>query len=130
MSQTRYPCPCGGFLTFASVPDSFANCLICFWEDDVYGLRFPTEPSSNPVILVEAQRNYAEFGATTFRRRALVRPLGPDDPRDLEWHPIDLSIDDIEEHVDGVDYASTWPEDYTSLYYWRPTYWRRRAQRD
>jgi len=49
------------------VLESFGNwdtCPICYWEDDLTQMRWPTMPSgANSTSLVQAQRNYRTFGA-------------------------------------------------------------------
>jgi hypothetical protein len=121
----KYPCPCCGYLIFDEPPGSYDICKICFWEDDLSQLRFPKTGGANHVSLIEGQKNFAEFGACEKRILKSVRPISVADEREKGWRPIDLSHDNIEEQVSGVDYGTTYPRDYTSLYYWRPTYWRR-----
>ena len=88
----RLPCPCCGHLIFLEPPGSYDICEICFWEDDIVMLRWPTSGGgANHASLVEAQRNYAEFGASERARIAHVRTrhgrrrgrprLAPDRPR-------------------------------------------------
>ncbi len=79
--------------------------------------------------LVEAQRNYAAFGATERRVLPYVRRPHTDDPKDPDWRPIDPEADDIEEPTPGGDYGATYPKDRNTLYYWKPAYWRRGAGR-
>ena len=38
----KYPCPCCGHLIFLEPPGSYDICEICFWEDDIVMLRWPT----------------------------------------------------------------------------------------
>jgi hypothetical protein len=49
-----------------------------------------------------------------------VRPATEAEPPEPEWRPIDAR-DDFE----APDESAPWPEDRTTLYYWRPTFWRR-----
>lgn len=61
------PCPCCGYLTFGEdCPGSFDICPVCFWEDDPIQFTDPTyKGGANNVSLEEAQRNFAEFGASS-----------------------------------------------------------------
>ena len=120
MQAQRYPCPCCGHLVFAEPPGSEDICLVCFWEDDIQQLRWPTLAGvSNSVSLIEAQQNRDKFGAIEERFACDVRPATPEEPLDPTWHAIkDPSS------FEGPDDSAPWPEDPTRLYYWRPGYWR------
>jgi hypothetical protein len=82
--------------------------------------------------LIDAQRNYAEFGAMEFRFTALgrhprARSSGPrvakeSEPIDVGWRVVDVSVDKFEPR--GV-HEEPWPDDRTTLHWWRPTYLRR-----
>ena len=124
--MSAYPCPCCGHLVFAEPPGSDDICMICFWEDDASQLRFPElGDQTNFVPLLEAQRNYAQFGAIEERFANDVRKPGADDARDEAFRPI--------EPTDSFEEAPTdegGPSDPTALYYWRPTFWRRAASHD
>jgi hypothetical protein len=122
-----YPCPCCGYLVFGAPPGSYAICPICFWEDDRSQLRFVHTTGANHVSLVEGQRNYLAFGACEERGKAYVRLPLPEEQRDYEWRRSDPEVDDIEEPRRGVNYGNSYPEDTTTLYYWRSTYWRRHS---
>jgi hypothetical protein len=105
---------------FAEPPGSEDICLICFWEDDLNQLRWPTfAGGANAVSLVSAQYNFQQHGAIEQRFAGDVRPPTADEPRDPDWRPISAS-DSFEE----ADESAPWPEDPTRLYYWRPTFWR------
>jgi hypothetical protein len=121
MDNRRYPCPCCGHLVFDEPPGSDDICLVCFWEDDLTQLRWPAlAGGANAVSLAEAQRNLAEFGAIEERFSGDVRAPAPDEPRDPEWRPIDGT-----DAFEAPDEAAPWPADSTTLYYWRPTFWRK-----
>ena len=121
----RYPCPCCGHLVFDEPPGSYGICAICFWEDDALQLRWPhSAVGANGVSLVEAQRNYASFGAMEQAFVSNVRPPNGDEPLDDGWRPVDLGIDTPDAEaapVDGMSYflASQDEPDPESLYYWR-----------
>lgn len=60
----RYPCPVCGYLSFVEPPGSFDICGVCFWEDDVVQLKNPyLHTGANRMSLIEAQKNFLEFGA-------------------------------------------------------------------
>ena len=73
--------------------------------------------------LVEAQLNYIKHGTSDLKLRPRAQSLAGFE-RDENWRLIDLGIDNIELTSIG-DQGRTYPEDWTTLYYWRDTYWRR-----
>ena len=124
-----FPCVCCGYLTMSEVPGSFSICPICFWEDDVVQLRFPTMGrGANRVSLIDGQKNYRAVGSCEHSMVVHCRPPATDDTRDPTWRPIDLTVDSFEpeEAPPGVNYRETYPDDLTTLYYWRNNFWRRR----
>lgn len=117
-----FPCPCCGHLVFEAPPGSADICLICFWEDDADQLRFPSlEDVTNIVSLRQAQAGYAAHGAIEERFAGDVRKPTDEDRRDPDFRPIGPD-DDFEEP--GA--SAPFPEDLTTLYYFRPTFWRRK----
>jgi hypothetical protein len=121
-----YPCPCCGYFVFDNPPGSYDICPICFWEDDESQLRFASiGGGANTMSLLEAQRNYAAFGASEERLKPLVRPPRPGEVREMGWRCLDPAIDNIEAPHPGVGDGVTYPKDSTALYYWRESYWRR-----
>ena len=121
----EFPCPCCGYLVFNLPPGYHGSCPICRWEDDLAQLRFPLMPgSSNRVSLIEAQRNFSNYGSVDrFHIRDTRKPeLG--DMRESGWRPLNEDLDNIEEPQRGIDYSCNYPQDTTVLYYWRETYWR------
>ncbi len=125
IQEDVYPCPCCGYLVFAEPPGSWDICPICFWEDDLSQLRFPSiSGGANHVSLLEGQQNFFAFGACEQRVNPFVDPPGPEARREEGWRPIDLARDIIEEPLRGLDYGNSYPADSSHLYYWRPTYWR------
>jgi hypothetical protein len=123
----KFPCPCCGHLVHDLEPGFHQTCPICGWEDDLSQLRFPLMPgSSNRVSLAEAQRNFADYGASERRNEGQTRPPVPGERLDQGWRPIDPARDNIEEPTRGTAYGDSYPwPDTTVLYYWRTTYWRR-----
>ena len=77
----EYPCPCCGYLMFGEPPGSYEICKICFWEDDISQLRFVTRGGAS-IPLIEAQKNYATFGAIERRFLRFVREPCPEDVQD------------------------------------------------
>lgn len=123
-SDQRYTCPVCGYLSFEDPPGSYYICPICFWEDDTPDLidPFPCAGGPNGVSLLEAQRNYAEFGAGELAMLKNVRK--PTVPRDPTWRRIDVAKDvfDAKREFDRHFTAETFPQG-GALYYWRDEYW-------
>lgn len=120
----NYTCPVCGFLSFKEPPGSYSICPICFWEDDTPDLidPFPCAGGPNQVSLLEAQRNYAEFGASELKMLGHVKE--PTVPRDPTWRRIDVAKDvfDAKREFDRHFTAETFPQG-SALYYWRDEYW-------
>ena len=119
-----FPCPCCGYLVFQGPPGSYEMCPVCSWEDDAVELEFATTNAggANGISLLEAQANFAEFGACDERCIGSCRPPGGT-PRDPAWRPIDPARD-LFGAVDAPDGRRA-PSVSEALYYWRPTYWLR-----
>ncbi|MGW1071916.1 CPCC family cysteine-rich protein [Streptomyces sp. NPDC002537] len=80
--EKRFPCPCCGHLTLGDI-GGWEICPVCFWEDDPQQLRRPTMAGgANRVSLVQARRDYEQFGACDADARAHVRPPRPDELAD------------------------------------------------
>jgi hypothetical protein len=125
--QTKFPCPCCGYLVFDYQPGFHQICPICGWEDDLSQLRFPLMPgSSNMVSLEEAQRNFRKYGASERRNIGQTREPLEEETIDRGWRLLDVGSDNVEHPVRGNSYGDSYPwPDTTVLYYWRSTYWRR-----
>ena len=122
--SAQFPCPCCGRLVFSGRPGSYDICPICYWEDDNAQLRWPDwAGGANKPSLIDGQRNYRDMGAIEFRFAGKVRAATPDEPVEDGWRPIDPGVDSFEPR--GVSDVP-WPEDSAVLYWWRPTFWRRR----
>ncbi|TDD44967.1 hypothetical protein E1263_39675 [Kribbella antibiotica] len=103
---------------------SYEICSICFWEDDAVQLRWPDwAGGANSLSLRDAQRTFARFGAMEERFVSKVRSPEAADRVDEGWRPIDVRQDHFEPR--GVQ-ERPWPPDYTVLYWWRSTFWRRK----
>jgi Cysteine-rich CPCC/SMI1 / KNR4 family (SUKH-1) len=119
LRETRYPCPCCGHLVFHEPPGSDDICPVCYWQDDIVQLRWPDRAGgANRPSLIEAQANFARFGATEQRFSEYTRPPRTDEPMDANWRPFDQNRDFIEPHVSGRDYGDTYDNDRTVYYYW------------
>jgi hypothetical protein len=125
--QTKFPCPCCGYLVFDYQPGFHQVCPICGWEDDLSQLRFPLMPgSSNMVSLEDAQRNFRAYGASERRNIGQTREPLEGETTDPGWRLLDVGSDNVEHPVRGNPYGDSYPwPDTTVLYYWRSTYWRR-----
>ena len=77
----KYKCPCCGYYTFDNKLDgSYDICEVCYWEDDIRQLEDPTnENGANGISLIQAKKNYKEFGACHLDLIAYVRNPYPDE---------------------------------------------------
>ena len=87
-------------------------------------LRWPDwSGGANHPCLIDAQRNFADCGASDPTCRDRVRPPALEDLRDPGFHAIrDGSCFEPR----GVKQAP-FPSDPTWLYWWRPSFWRRKG---
>ncbi|MEJ8642653.1 CPCC family cysteine-rich protein [Streptomyces sp. MS1.HAVA.3] len=98
LMTSRFPCPCCGHRVLDAMPGSHEICPVCFWEDDLIQFRWPTmDGGANKISLIEAQRNYQDFGAGDQHGRQYVRPPADDEPLDPAWRPIDPMHDSFED---------------------------------
>jgi len=58
----KYKCPCCGYYTLETQGE-YDICHVCFWEDDPLQCEDETRLGANKVNLINARRNYKEFGA-------------------------------------------------------------------
>ncbi|MDQ7814927.1 MAG: CPCC family cysteine-rich protein [Patescibacteria group bacterium] len=74
--ETKYPCPCCGFLTLSEQPPgTYDICPVCNWEDDnVQYEDTDFEGGANKVSLNQARKNFSKFGASDVRFKDMVRP--------------------------------------------------------
>ena len=123
--MSMFPCPCCGYVVLPEPPGSYDICAICFWEDDALQLEFATTLSggANSPTLLDAQRNYAVFGACEQRFVTNVRAPEGGTLREPDWRPIDPARDQFPEWGECHDRA---PAVDDSLYYWRDSFWRRK----
>jgi len=119
-----WPCPCCGHRTLHEGPGDYDLCPVCFWEDAGDQLRWPTlADGPNGISLIEAQRNFAEFGACNAELLAQVRAPRPGEAREAGWRLMDHALDDYESGPDDPQNLP-WPAG-GELYWWRPDYVRR-----
>lgn len=119
----RYPCVCCGHVVFEESVGSYQICPICFWEDDLIQTRWPDYTGgANKPSLIECQRNYQTFGACEARVLKHVRLAAEVEPVDTGWYPLGRFALDCFEPIG--DHPEPWPQDCTTLYWWRPTFWR------
>jgi hypothetical protein len=128
MSQ-EYPCPCCGYLIYDEPPGTYFICPICFWEDDLVQLVFPDGGGgANRESLIEAQQNFAKFGACSEDCRS-VRPPTSSERRDASWRPLDPQHDRYlhdDSEADHQLWRSVMDKGFRGdicLYYWRYDYW-------
>lgn len=119
MKLSLYTCPCCGHVTFEEAIGSDEICGVCYWQDDALALRYPNEKWIGSATLVEAQKNFARFGACEERLSEAAKNSRAKKSFEIDplWRPIDLSLDKFDE-TDALH-----PKDETRLYYWLPTYW-------
>ena len=81
--ETRYPCPCCGYLTFlAPKEEAIAYiCPVCFWENDVFdpGEDDPSDENRG-MTLRQGRENYRKWGAV---REDLARHARPPRPEEI-----------------------------------------------
>jgi hypothetical protein len=81
----RFSCDCCGHKTVLNV-GYYEICPVCGWEDDRNGGARPEGAAAdvhsgpNHVTLTQARKNFAEFGASTERRRDREGWLRPPRP--------------------------------------------------
>ncbi len=118
MSPKPYTCPCCGYQTLDEPPGSYGICPICFWEDDHTQLLDPWYAGgANVPSLVEAQKNFQEYGASDERLVDLVRGIRPGDRRDPEWRTVEAADQEFV-HLNRC-LPGLVPEDLNGCYYWR-----------
>jgi hypothetical protein len=76
MDPHKFPCSCCGYRTLKEAPPgTFQICPVCFWEDDDTQVRdLEYAGGANAVSLLEARRNFADFGAISPEYKNRVRP--------------------------------------------------------
>ncbi len=115
-------CPCCGYRVFSSIGD-YEICPICFWEDDIVQLRFPSlAGGANEPSLIQAQQNFIEYGAMEKRFIDKVRKPEKDEIKDPKWRIV-LHTDIIEKPIKEDEELIPYPNDSTRLYYWSENYW-------
>src|SRR6185295_4947122 len=129
IAPRSYPCPCCGYLSYDEPPGSYDSCEICLWKDDPSQLRYPeTRGGANRASLVQAQENFRSTGASHHCSLPHVRESVSKDERDPGWRLWNRATDDTGRATTSDGYGMRYPTDTTTLYYWRNTYWRRKAK--
>ena len=89
-------------------------------------LRRPDSANGpNTTSLIEAQKNFAQFGAASQKWIGKVRAPEVDEQIEPSFRFIDSEVDNF---LSSEDLPKEWPKDLTTLYWWRPGYWLRRSQ--
>jgi hypothetical protein len=118
MNSKLYTCPCCGYRALSEPPGSYEICHVCFWEDDQIQLLDPWySGGANHPSLVEAQENFASFGACDHHGKQFVKGVLPDDEKDSEWRPASES-----DRVHAKRPRDLTEQDFSvadALYYWR-----------
>jgi hypothetical protein len=83
---------------------------------------------ANIPSLMDAQKNFSEFGASTKRRLRNVRAPKPSERIEPGWRTIDAAHVTIENAPEMEGGSPIYPPDYTELYYWRGSYWRKEEE--
>lgn len=86
----KFTCPCCGYKTLSEkASGTYEICEVCYWEDDDIQLEDPTyEGGANIVSLIQAQKNFLEFGACEREMMQFVRQPFEDEPKDELWKPV------------------------------------------
>ncbi|MBQ5602468.1 MAG: hydrolase [Clostridia bacterium] len=75
----KYKCPCCGFYTL-DIPMEYDICPVCYWEDDPAQRKDETyDGGANKVSLIQARKNYKEFGACEDWLLKFVRQPNPEE---------------------------------------------------
>jgi hypothetical protein len=71
----KYYCKCCGYSTLIEYPNgTYEICEICFWEDDIYQSENPNAKiGPNRVSLIQARKNFEEFGACEIEMKINVK---------------------------------------------------------
>lgn len=120
-----YPCPCCGHLVFEHPPGNYEICPICFWEDDIVQLGYPTKGrGSNKFSLFDSQREFVRCGVSDPRCLVHVRPPQDDEPLETGWRSFNPATDPYLQ-IDSPRDNALWNSraNDSVLYYWRPDYW-------
>lgn len=82
----KYRCPCCGYYTFNERPNGdYDICPVCFWEDDPIQLEDENfSGGANHVSLVQARKNFAEFGVCEIEMKKYVRQPNKDELKGID----------------------------------------------
>lgn len=82
-------CPCCGYRTLPDGPGAYEVCPVCLWEDE--GGPAWSVGGPNGISLVEAQQRYLSGGVAHPSERKRARAPRPDEVRDEDWQPLELT---------------------------------------
>ena len=142
--DAKFPCPCCGYGVFEEPPGSERICPVCFWYDAAAGLKYAMERSGGPncISLRDAQLQFEKTGFSEpdeldldgiremekkpqYQKYHFYREqrhqAHPHAIRDSSWRKVIPSDNFL--RISDPETLSRWPEDMTSLYYWRTSYW-------
>jgi len=113
----KYTCLCCGYKTLDEPPPGTYNiCPICFWEDDGVQLDDPFyKGGANHVSLIEAQKNFVEFGACEREMLKYVRKSSENDEKDKDWNQMEFFDERTDEIVINVNNVKTIEELHSIL---------------
>jgi hypothetical protein len=80
-SSKSFQCPCCKFVTLHGRGED-EICPVCFWQDDGQDeadAEIVLGGANKDLSLRQAQANFKRFGASSERRKSLVRPPLPDE---------------------------------------------------
>jgi hypothetical protein len=116
--SSPFPCPCCGYRIFRGAPGSFEICGICNWEDDPVQLLDPAYAGgANRMCLMEAQENFAKFGACDLSSCGGSRKPGPNECRAVDWRT--ARSDDLLHARTPASLSGDEAEHFSNWYYWK-----------
>jgi hypothetical protein len=94
LERRRLACLCCGHPTRTEkTSGAFEICPVCFWEDDSVQSADPGYAGgANAVSLLEARRNFREFGASERQDLEHVRPPRPDEVPSGAWSDNEVGL--------------------------------------
>ena len=84
--ENKYFCRCCFYNTLSEFPKgTYEICEICFWEDDWYQTENPFDNGGpNTVSLIQARKNFEDFGACELEMKINVRKPTSNDIRKVD----------------------------------------------
>lgn len=113
-----FTCPCCGYIVFEEPPGSYDICPICFWEDDVFQLYYPSQSGGpNKCSLIESQVNFIQFGACDRDMAKNARIVTDDDSKDPQWFPLWVRQVELPNHESDISHPQH-EKSVAKLCYW------------